>query len=30
MNPINAINPEFSRIVVEEWSDEAVIRRREQ
>jgi hypothetical protein len=30
MNPINAINQEFARRVVEQWSDEAAIRQQEQ
>jgi hypothetical protein len=30
MNPINVINQEFARRVVEQWSDEAAIRQREQ
>jgi len=30
MNPINALNQEFARMVVAEWSDEAAIRQEEQ
>ncbi len=30
MDPINAINQEFVRKVVEDWSDEATIRRQEE
>jgi hypothetical protein len=30
MNPINALNQEFARLVVAEWSDEAAIRQEEQ
>jgi hypothetical protein len=30
MNPINAINQEFARNVIEEWSDAATIRQHEQ
>jgi hypothetical protein len=29
MNPINVINQEFARLVVEEWNDEASIRQQE-
>jgi hypothetical protein len=29
MNPINAINQEFARCLVEEWNDEASIRQQE-
>jgi hypothetical protein len=29
MNPINVINQEFARCVVEEWNDEASIRQQE-